>query len=134
MHSGLPPSLQAVAELAAAEVALRSLRTAPARAALDRAQEAAERARVPALLAEVAEARAALDRPAARRFHAGDELPLRLDKIEALLASGALVLDACRRGLRARRRVACRWRVGRCSSRWRARSPKAGPATWTATR
>src|SRR6266404_2449426 len=32
--SGLPPSLQAVAEMAAAEVALRSLRTAPAQAAL----------------------------------------------------------------------------------------------------
>jgi hypothetical protein len=98
---GLPPSLRAVAELAAAEVALRSLRTAPARAALARAQEAAERARVPALLAEVAEARAALDRPAARRFHAGHGQPLRLDEIEALLASGTLVVDACRRALRA---------------------------------
>jgi len=100
--SGLPPSLTAVAELAAAEVALRSLRTAPARAALVRAHEAAERARVPALLAEVAEARAALERPAARRLHAGEhEQALRLDKVEALLGSGALVLDACRRGLRA---------------------------------
>ena len=98
---GLPPSLLAVAELAAAEVALRSLRTAPAQAALARAHEAAERARVPALLAEVAEARAALDRPAARRVHAGHEQPLRLDEVEALLASGALVVDACRRGLRA---------------------------------
>ena len=98
---GLPPSLLAVAELAAAEVALRSLRTAPAQAALARAHEAAERARVPALLAEVAEARAALDRPAARRLHAGHEQPLRLDEVEALLASGALVIDACRRGLRA---------------------------------
>jgi hypothetical protein len=98
---GLPPSLQAVAELAAAEVALRSLRTAPAQAALARAHEAAERARVPALVAEVAEARAALDRPAARRIYAGREQPLRLDEVEALLASGALVVDACRRGLRA---------------------------------
>jgi hypothetical protein len=97
----LPPLLLAVAELAAAEVALRSLRTAPARAALARAYEAAERARVPALLAEVAEALAALDRPAARHVRAGDEQPLRLDEVEALLASGALVIDACRRGLRA---------------------------------
>jgi hypothetical protein len=93
--------LQAVAELAAAEVALRSLRTAPARAALGRAVEAAERAGVPALLAEVAEARAALDRPAARRIFAGREQPMRLDEVEALLASDALVVDACRRGLRA---------------------------------
>ena len=98
---GLPPSLLAVAELAAAEVALRSLRTAPAQAALARAHEAAERARVPALLAEVAEARAALDRPAARSIRAGHEQSLRLDEVEALIASGALVIDACRRGLRA---------------------------------
>jgi hypothetical protein len=98
---GLPPALLAVAELAAADVALRGLRTASAQAALVRALEAAERARVPALLAEVAEARAALDRPAARRLQAGHEQPLRLDEVEALLASGALVVDACRRGLRA---------------------------------
>jgi hypothetical protein len=32
---------------------------------------------------------------------AGHEQPLRLDEVEALLASGALVVDACRRGLRA---------------------------------
>jgi hypothetical protein len=98
---GLPPALLAVAELAAAEVALRSLRTVPAQAALARARGAAEHARVPALLAEVAEARAALDRPAARRVQAGREQPLRLEEVEALLASGALVVDACRRGLRA---------------------------------
>src|SRR5437773_4804128 len=98
---GLPPPLLAVAELAAAEVALRSVRAAPARAALARAHDAAERARVPALLAEVAEARAALDRPAARCIHSGHEQPLRLAEVEALLASGALVVDACRRGLRA---------------------------------
>jgi hypothetical protein len=97
---GLPSSLLAVAELAAAELALRSLRTAPAQAALARAHEAAERARVPALVAEVAEARAALDRPAARCVRAGREQPLRLHEVEALFASGALVVDACRRGLR----------------------------------
>ena len=97
----LPPPLLAVAELAAAEVALRSLRTAPALAALGRAHDAARRARVPALLAEVEEARAALARPAARRLDAGYERPLRLHEVEALLASGGLVVDACRRGLRA---------------------------------
>jgi hypothetical protein len=102
---GLPPSLAAVAELVAAEVGLRSLRTTAARAALGRAFDAAQCARVPALLAEVAEARAALDRSAARRIHAGHEEPLRLHEVEALLASGALVVDACRRGLR----VGDRW-------------------------
>jgi hypothetical protein len=98
---GLSASLAAVAELTAAELALRSLRVGPARAALARAQEAAERARVPALLAEVAEAQAALDRPAARRLLADGEQLLRLDEAAALLDSGALVVDACRRGLRA---------------------------------
>lgn len=98
---GMPPSLAAVAELAAAELALRSLRIGPARDALARANEAAEHARVPALLAEVAEVRAALDRPAARRLSAGGEQALRLDEVAALLDSGALVVDACRRGVRA---------------------------------
>ena len=96
---GLPPALAAVAELATAELALRSLRIGAARAALARAHEAADRARVPALLAEVAEAQAALDRPAARRLNAGGEQTLRLDEVAALLASDALVVDACRRGL-----------------------------------
>ncbi|MDB5827722.1 MAG: Tetratricopeptide 4, partial [Variovorax sp.] len=50
---------------------------------------------------EVAEARAALDRPAARRLVAGIEQTLRLDEVAALLASDALVIDACRRGLQA---------------------------------
>jgi len=98
---GLPPSLVAMAELATAELALRSLRIGPARDALAHAHEAADRARVPALLAEVAQARAALDRPAARRRSAGGEQALRLDEVAALLDSGALVVDACRRGLRA---------------------------------
>jgi hypothetical protein len=98
---GIPPSLAAVAELTAAELALRSLSTAAAQAALARAHEAAERARVPALAVEVAEARAAMERPAARKLFAGGEQALRLDEVAALLGSGALVIDACRRGLRA---------------------------------
>jgi hypothetical protein len=96
---GLPPSLRAVAELTAAELALRSLRVGDARMALARAHAAAERAQVPALLAEVTEARVALDRPAARRFTADGGQPLRLEEVSALLASDALVVDACRRGL-----------------------------------
>ena len=97
----LPPSLAAVADLAAAELALRSLRMGPARDALKRAHAAADRARVPALLAEVEEVRAALDRPAARRSSASGEQALRLDEVATLLDSGVLVVDACRRGLRA---------------------------------
>ena len=96
----VPPALLAVAELAAADVALRSIRTGPARAALERAQAAAQRAFIPALLAEVAHARAALDQPAARQVRAGEEHVLRLEEVEAVLASGELIVDACRRALR----------------------------------
>lgn len=98
---GLPSSLAAVAELTAAELALRSLRVGAARVALGRAYEAAAHARVPALLAEVMELRATLERPAARRVLGGGEEALRLDEVAAMLASGALVVDACRRSLRA---------------------------------
>jgi hypothetical protein len=99
--ASLPPALRAVAELAAAELALRTLRTADAQAALARAQHAAERSRVPALAAEVADARTLLERPVARRLRPGvaDEA-LRLADVEALLASGALVVDGCRHMLR----------------------------------
>ena len=94
----LTPALAAVAALSAAELALRSLRVAPARAALAQAHEAASRAGVPALLAEVARAREAFERPAARRLDAGGEQSLRLADVASLLESDALVVDACRRG------------------------------------
>jgi hypothetical protein len=97
---GLPPALQAVAGLAAAELALRRLDTTAAEAALAQAQRAAGQARVPALIAEVAELRATLQHPAARRRSGATEAPLRLAEVEALLGSGALVVDACRRSLR----------------------------------
>lgn len=97
----LPPALAAMAALANAELALRSLQVEAARAALARAHEAATRARIPALLAEAAEARNAFDRPAARRLSGGGEQALRLQDVAALLGSDALVVDACRRGLRA---------------------------------
>jgi len=62
---GLPPALAVVAELLAAELALRSLRTGAAQTALARAREAAEHARVPALLAALAHrAHSARGRPA----------------------------------------------------------------------
>jgi len=98
---GLPPLLAASAALVAAELALRRLQINAAEAALARAQDAALRARVPTLLAEVTEARAALDRPAARHVFAGRVQTLRLAEVAALYDSGALVVDACRMGLRA---------------------------------
>ncbi|CAM3766044.1 helix-turn-helix domain-containing protein [Roseateles saccharophilus] len=98
---GLPPLPAAVAALAAAELALRTLRMADAQAALERAEAAARRAGIPALQAEVARARSLLQQPAARRLCAGEAQPLRLAEVVALLDSGALVVDACRHGLRA---------------------------------
>ncbi len=98
---GLAPSLRAVAELAAAEVALRSLRTAEANAALERARDAAELAR--RSRAARRSGRGTCGARAARRALRAcrDERVLRLDEVEALLGSGALVVDACRRGVRA---------------------------------
>ena len=96
---GLPAALTAVAASASAELALRSMQPDAAKAALARAHEAAVRSGVTALLAEVDEARAALERPAARCLQAGAEHMLRLDEVAALRTSGALVVDACRRGV-----------------------------------
>jgi hypothetical protein len=95
----LPPTLATVLALASAELALRSLRVGPARAAMTQAHEAAAVAGIPALTAEVAEARASLDRPAACRIVAGVEHALTLDEVASVLTSGELVVDACRRRL-----------------------------------
>ncbi|EIM01886.1 helix-turn-helix domain-containing protein [Rhodanobacter denitrificans] len=95
----LPPALQAVHALASAGIALRRLRTTPARMALAHADRAARRARIPTLLAEVESTRLMLDAPAARLLAEGRERPVRLHEIEALLASKTLVVDACRHGL-----------------------------------
>ena len=97
---GMPPALVAVAELAAADIALRRVRTQPARAALERAREAARRTRIPALLAEVEQAHATLERPAARQLRAGSERALLLEEVEAAFESGELVVDVCHRALR----------------------------------
>ncbi|HWV63383.1 MAG TPA: helix-turn-helix domain-containing protein [Oxalicibacterium sp.] len=91
--------LVAVAELTFAELFLRLLRIGDAQAALARAQQAADRAQVPVLHQEVLEARAAFNRPAARKIHGGEERILRLDEVATLLASNTLVIDACRHGL-----------------------------------
>jgi hypothetical protein len=96
----LPPALRAAHELAVAGIAMRRLRTQEARAALARAGRAAREARIPALLAEVDSASGVLDTPAARLIARGEERLLRLDEVEALLASGTLVVDACRHVVR----------------------------------
>jgi hypothetical protein len=101
VFSGAPPALAAIGALIAAEIALRALRTGAARTALSHACAAAQRAGIPALLAEAKEALAVLERPAARRIDAGGERLVKLDDVAALLASGTFTVDACRRGLAA---------------------------------
>jgi hypothetical protein len=95
--SGAPPMLAAIAELARADIALRRARASVARQALDSAHAAAERARIPALVAEVEHSRLALATPAARLIARGEERVLDLDAVEAVLASTDIVVDACRR-------------------------------------
>ncbi len=96
----LPPALMAAHELVAAGMAIRRIRTQAARAALARARDAARRARIPALAAEVEAASLLLDTPAARLVARGQERPLLLDEVERLFASKTLVIDACRHQLR----------------------------------
>jgi hypothetical protein len=91
-----PPALRTSHELVVAGIAMRRLRTKAARAALARAECAARHARIPALTAEVESAFLALNTPAARLMTNGEERLLLLEEVEALLASKAFVVDACR--------------------------------------
>jgi len=103
--AALSPASRTGYELVAAGIAMRRLRTEAARAALARARQAAKQAKSPALTAEVENAYLVLSRPAARRIAQGEERVLLLEEVEALMASGALVVDACRQVVRAGRTV-----------------------------
>ena len=92
----LPPALRAAHELVVAGIAMRRLRIKTARAALVEAERAARLAGIPALMAEVESTALLLNTPAARLIAPGEERLLLLEEVEALLASGALVVDACR--------------------------------------
>jgi len=95
-----PPALRAAHELVLAGIAMRRIRTKAARVALARAECAARQAAIPALMAEVENACHVLNTPAARLLERGNEQPLLLEEVEALLASKALVVDACRNVVR----------------------------------
>jgi len=96
----LPPASRAAYELVVAGIAIRRIRAKVARVALARAERAAHQAGIPALIAEVESASLVLNTPAARLFAHGDEKLLLLEQVEAVLASGALVVDACRHVVR----------------------------------
>jgi hypothetical protein len=95
-----PPALRTAHELVVAGVALRRLQTKAARAALERARRAAGLAGIHALTAEVDNATLVLNAPAARLLACGEERALLLDEVEVLLASKALIVDACRHVVR----------------------------------
>jgi hypothetical protein len=96
----LPPASRTAHELVVAGIAVRRLRTKAARAALVRAEGAARAAGIPALTAEVESACLVLNTPAARLIASGEERFLLLEEVEALLASKAFVVDACRHVVR----------------------------------
>lgn len=98
--SPFPPALRAAHALIVAGIAMRRLHTATARAALDEAARAARQAGIAALTAEIDHAARLLDAPAARLIVRGQERPMLLEDVEALLASKAFVVDACRHVVR----------------------------------
>jgi hypothetical protein len=98
--TSLPPALGAIHELSVAGIAIRRLHARAAREALIRAASNAQRAGIPALVAEVENATLALTTPAARLLSRGEERPLLLGDVEALLASQRCVVDACRHVVR----------------------------------
>lgn len=100
-----PPASRAAYELIVAGLAIHRLRTKPARRALARAEQAARRAGIPALMAEVESAQRLLATPAARLITRDGERLVLLEEVEALLASKALVVDACRHAVREARTV-----------------------------
>jgi hypothetical protein len=101
----LPAATRTVHELVVAGIALRRIRTKAARAAMERADRAARQAGIPALTAEVEHASLALNIPAARLIANGEARLLLLEDVEALLASKAFVVDACRHAVRDARAV-----------------------------
>ena len=98
--ANLPPAFGAMHELIVAGIAMRRVRAKGARAALVRAERAARRAGIVALIAEVESAATVLEAPAARSIRQSEERVLRLDEVEALFRSNALVVDACRYAVR----------------------------------
>jgi hypothetical protein len=98
--ASMPAALRAAHELIVAGIAMRRIDPNTARAALTRAGRAARDARIPALSAEVENASHVLSSPAARLIARGEHRLLGLDEVAAVLASKALVVDACRHVIR----------------------------------
>ena len=128
----VPPPLAARAELTRAELTLRRVRVADAEAALDRAHAAAVAAGIPVLVAgDWPGPTRAMTAPSARLTRAGVVRLVRLDEVEALFASGDLIVNVCRRAVRGpARSVALARRpvlfalVGAVAEAWQADVPR----------
>ena len=97
----LPPTSRTGYWLVEAGIAMRRIRAGPARAALDRAGQAAHAVGIPALAAEVERASRTLAAPVARLVAQDSDRLLGLAEVELLIASDALLVDACRNVVRA---------------------------------
>lgn len=96
----LPPTLRTIYELAVAEIQIRRLNIKLTRSALARAEHAARKANIPALMAEINNALLVFEKPAGRLIAKGRDRLISLEEIEALLASDMLIADACRNTVR----------------------------------
>jgi hypothetical protein len=96
----LPPRLRVTHELLVAGIAMRRIQAGAAREALERAGQAARQARIAALTAEVQATFHLLSTPAARLIAGNAARDLRLEDVENLLSSPALVVDGCRFSVR----------------------------------
>ena len=94
--AAITPALRTIRLLVVAGIAVRRVQAKAARDALAQARRAAHDARIAALMAEVESAFQVLNSPAARLVANAEERFLRLEEVEAVLASKALVIDACR--------------------------------------
>jgi hypothetical protein len=103
--ASLTPGLRTAHDLLAASIAMRRVRTKEARAALMRAERASREARIPALAAEVDGAWRVMNTPDTRLIAGGEERPILLDDVEAVLSSTALIVDAVRQLVRGGERV-----------------------------
>jgi len=93
-----PPMLATIGELVRFDIALRRGRIGLARDAVERARASARSSRIAGLAAEVERAEAILEQPAARCIEGGASRTIGPDEVEALRATPALLVDACRRG------------------------------------
>jgi DNA-binding transcriptional ArsR family regulator len=103
--SQAPPRFVALAGLIAADIATKRAQGALAERALQAAARAAREARIFALSKEIERAEQRLAAPVARLLQAGQERPVTLAELEALPGSSSLLVDACRREVRAGKAV-----------------------------